>query len=258
MSEQNSVNRILDELKSRAEIENVMGRYAALLTAGRYKEILEILWTHKPDRTIEEGAFGVYGDIRLPLFGMDTFYNQRYGMPLEGKPLPDNRGRLTTLSLSSPVIDVFLEKEEAVGSWMAVSTESRVWRDGEKSGLPYVDSNAGEGQRHMAFWAAQRYHVIFRREEGKWVIVHLHIWDIFRAPYNMDWVEYSGRRHLDDEMMDAQMRFGDSPTHAIYPTTMHWQYTALSMPPGWKDILEGEEYNYIIRKMKSNEENIDR
>lgn len=240
MEQQMDMEQIAAEWKARMEIENLMGRYAALLTAGRCQDILEKLWTKEPDRTLEEGSLGVYGDARLPLFGMDTFYNQRYGMPLNGREQPDNRGRMTTLLLNSPVIDIYLNEGKAFGSYMAMGTETRVWRNGEESGIPYVDAHAKKEDRHMAFWFMQRYHVQFRCEHGSWRIVHMHIWDIFRTPYNMDWVEYAGIRHLDDEMMDAQMRFGDCPTHALYPTTKHWQYGPTELPPAWDDILKEE------------------
>lgn len=225
------------QCEARADIQNLMGRYALLMAAGRFEEILESLWSRRADRTLEEGAFGVYSDVQLPLFGLDSYYNQRYGMPLAGKPEPERRGRLTVMGLTSPALELAPGGNTAVGSWIASGHESRVWHEGAPANIPSVDAKEpdAKGRRFSAFWVWQKISVEFLLEEGGWRIWHMHLWDVFRCPFDRDWISYAEERFADDEMMDAQIRFGDNPTHSIYPTTKHWQYTPDALPPGWPD-----------------------
>ena len=223
--------------EDRIAVENLVGRYASWMAAGRFEDILHKLWSQRVDRTLEEGAFGVYSDTQLPLFGLDSFYNQRYGMAISGKSEPEKRGRMTIVTFTSPEITVAEDGDTAEGTWFSIGNESRVWFDGQMSGLPSVDSRAADekGRRYAAFWVWQRYQVKFIREDNEWRIWKMHIWDIFRCPYEENWISYAVKRYDDDENMDSQIRFGDNPTHSIYPTTEHWQYSPDRKAPDWPD-----------------------
>lgn len=52
----------------------------------------------------------------------------------------------------------------------------------------------------------------------------MHVHEIFRCPFDENWISYAERRFADDEALDSQMRLGDNPMRAEYPTTSHWQY----------------------------------
>ena len=232
-----NIEKRLARLEARMEVENLAGKYARWMAEGRFGEILEKLWSRRRDRTLEEGAFGVYSDTQLPLFGLDSYYNQRYGMPVPGKKNPEQRGRMTIVTFSSPDIAIDESGMTAAGSWMCVGNESRVWFDGDMSALPSVDAKPADkdGRRHAAFWVWQRYQAEFIQEDRQWKIWKMHIWDIFRCPYDEDWISYAGKRYADDEYMDSQIRFGDNPTHSVYPTTEHWQYAPDRTAPRWPD-----------------------
>lgn len=93
-------------LKAERDVANLMGRFAFLQSSGRFEEILDDLWSQRRDRSIEEGPFGVYADALYPMFGVRAYYNQRYGMPVEGVPVQEKRGRLVLNALTSPVIQI--------------------------------------------------------------------------------------------------------------------------------------------------------
>jgi hypothetical protein len=40
-----------------------------------------------------------------------------------------------------------------------------------------------------AYWVAGRYHIDFRREDGRWRIRHLQVQGIFEAPYDQGWAQ---------------------------------------------------------------------
>lgn len=201
------------KLEARAEIENLMGRYAQLHATGRDKEILDILWSSRDDSTLEDRFSGVYL-LHGRLSGIRDYYAKAYGMP-KGKDgcVTEEPGRMYIDALTSPVIEIADDLHTAKGSWITVGTESRASL-----------GNDGKGGKHKAFWAWARIGADFVKEDGRWKIWHLHIYDLLRCPFEKNWVDYAEDRIIEQPGEDTRMRTEDPFLLPSYPTRDHWQY----------------------------------
>lgn len=246
----------VDALEARAAIENLMGRYQYLHTASLDVEILDKLWSHRDEATFEDGYNGVYKGWRgqgIPDYFMEKYGMERYMPPMEGPGGPDmppmpgggkmppmpafppspprkKAGKLVVHTMTTPVIEV--DGDRAYGVWISAGHESGAFSEGELSQIPRVDASAPNefGERVLADWVWLKFGVHFIREKGRWKILHLHIYDIFRCPYGEDWVTFSHRRLEEEALMDAGTRFGMSGTTPGGPTTFHWQYATDAEP----------------------------
>ena len=234
-AELSSLRRQNSILQDRAEIENLMGRYAHLHSAGKDREILDTLWAKADSATCEDGSSGVY-ELHGRVGGIAGYYQKFFGMsPDENIPITPEPGRMYGMALSSPVIEIAEDRKTAKGIWMSSGYESRVFPAGKPSGIPSIDQKDpdADGMRHSAFWVWSRVAADFILEDGQWRIWHLHIYDIFRCPYDTDWVTYAKNgRCQDDESVDAMIRCCVPCVHATLPTKFHWQYAPDTVMPG--------------------------
>lgn len=247
----------VDMLESRAAIENLMGRFQYLHTASLDVEILDQLWSHRDDASFEDTYNGVYTGWRgqgIPDYFMEKYGMERYMPPMDpmpgmppmpegaGGPAPGpmpefpptpprkKEGKLIVHTLTTPVIEV--SGDRAYGVWISSGHESGAFTEDELSHIPRVDESQPNefGERVLADWVWLKYGVHFIREKGQWKIHKMHIYDIFRCPFDEDWVTFSHRRLSEESAMDSQMRFGMSGTTPGSPTTFHWQYTTDALP----------------------------
>lgn len=208
----------LTQKSDREQIENLMGRYQYLFSAYQCTEILQQLWSKDEGIHLEDGASGVYLYDRN---GVGDYYRQRFG---EGTPaLP---GHMRMDALTNPVIEVAKDGKTAKGLWISIGHESAAYPDGVESGIPTVDASQPDefGNRVYAHWIWKKYAVDFIKENGSWKIWHLHIYDIFRCPFDENWVTYSLRRDIDDAALDSRVRLDHGGITPENPTTFHWQY----------------------------------
>ncbi len=210
--------------EDRGKIENLMGRYQYLHTALMWEEILAQLWSDDDDITIEEGADGVYCKARN---GIRDYYHKKYG--LLKRP---GAGCLSLCSVSTPVIEIAGDGKTARGLWTGFGCEAAVFPAGMESGIPSVDESPADedGSHIMADWVWQKLGADFKKENGEWKILHLHVYDVFRCPFYKDWVRYSESRYEDDEARDSLLRLGTERITAERPTTYHWQYSKTAVP----------------------------
>lgn len=244
------------DLEARAAIENLMGRFQYLHTASLDIEILDQLWSHREDASFEDRYNGVYSGWRgqgIPDYFMEKYGMDRYMPPMEsgpntpGKgipggpppgPMPEfpptpprkKAGKLVVHTLTTPVIEV--SGDRAYGVWISSGHESGAFSEGELSHIPRVDNSLPNefGERVLADWVWLKYGVHFIREQGTWKIHRMHIYDIFRCPFDENWVTFSHRRLAEESAMDSGTRFGMSGTTPGAPTTFHWQYTTDAVP----------------------------
>lgn len=223
-----------DYLCDRAEIENLIGRYCHLHSSGKDRLVLETLMSKSDSTTYEDGASGVY-ELHGRIGGIAGCFQKFFGMSDDAsvKTTPEP-GRMHGAALSSPVIEIAEDRMTAKGLWMSSGFESRVYPAGESSGIPSIDRRTpdSDGVRHACFWVWSRVAADFIREDGQWRIWHLHIYDIFRSPYDTDWVTYAKNdRCADDEAADAMVRCCVPCVHATLPTKFHWQYSSDTTMP---------------------------
>ena len=230
------LERQLAKLQAKDEIAGLMGRYAVYYGANCGRKIMDELWSRSPDITFEYGASGVF---RRRWQIMTYYVSEAYP------------GRLNTLSFSSPAIVVAEDGMRARGSWTAFGTETDAGDLGpvpveEKSNRRVLFSSRTEaGQEYRAEVLLQRYEAEFCREDGAWKILHLHVIEYFRCPYDRDWVRYARERFDTDGMWIESLFTTPDPlpedSHGEnlpeWPTTHHWQYTADCAPGRYPEFL---------------------
>lgn len=215
--------RLLD-LEAKAEISELMGRYAVYWGANCGRRIMEELWSRSDDITLEYGASGKYRN-RWQI--MTYFVNEAWP------------GRLNTLSFASPAIVIAEDGKTARGSWTAFATETDAGDLGpeiveERSNRRVLyTSQTEDGKQYRAEVLLQRYEVVFRKEAAGWKILDLHVIEYFRCPYDRDWVAFAEERFATDGMWIEQLfttpdplpedSHGENMPH--WATTYHWQYT---------------------------------
>ncbi|MBR1780894.1 MAG: nuclear transport factor 2 family protein [Oscillospiraceae bacterium] len=224
-----ALERRLSELEARQAIGDLMGRYALLFTLDRGETLMEELWCPGEDISLEYGASGVYAER----WKIKTYY-VNHKIP----------GKMQTLSLSSPQITLSPDGRSAHGTWTAFGTETDA---GDLSRTPVPEgssrrvlfsSRTAEGQEYRAEILLQRYEVDFLVTDRGWRIQRLRVAELFRCPYDRDWVVYARERFETDGMwleslFDTPMPFPedahgeDLPTR---PSTGHWQYTPDALP----------------------------
>ena len=232
----NEMLRRMERLEARGEIENLLGEYLHLRMAGDGQAILERIWSRREDIRIEYGASGPYQSRSK----VATFY-QKDCLP----------GKFTLLQANTPVIRVAGDGRSARGLWMVLGTETDA---GDLGPEPPTDPNrrallssqTPEGRAYTAEWTFLRLGADFLKEEAGWRLWHLHVYEIMRAPYDQDWVQYATKRFETDGMrLDALFRsnlpFGEEepPENlATGATTFHWQYTVDGLPPALPRVPE--------------------
>jgi hypothetical protein len=235
-----SMEQRLFRLESRAALENLVGKYLQLTLAGRGEEILDQLWSRREDVCIEIGASGPYRSREK----VATYYQKDL--------LP---GKLSLAYAMDPVLEIAQDGQSARGLWLTLGTETDAGElgdyqqgsDPEREML--FSSHTQDGRGYTAEWSFQKLGIDFSFEEGEWRILHLHLYDIMRAPFDQDWVRYATGRFATDGMrLDALFKSNlpfpeDKPPEnlATGPTQYHWQYTVDGTPeplPKWPQPYE--------------------
>lgn len=193
-------------LSARDTIENLMSRYQYLVSAMETDSIVdECFAAHTPNTTAEFASSGVY-------VGVESIKRVYQGW----KKIP---GCLYVCTTTTPIIEVAGDGQTAKGVWVCLGNESdargKYVRDPATG--DYVVANPEI--KVMADWILQRYGVDFILEDGKWKIWHLHLYDVFRTPFDEDWVSYSV--HRDQELNESNLTFPP----ADLPSTYQWRYT---------------------------------
>lgn len=218
----------LDRLESRIALENLVGSYLHLRLAGRGCQIVEQLWADRSDASLEYGASGKY----VGLEHLASFYQKDI--------LP---GKFVLLYAIAPVIEVAGDGQSARGIWLGLGTETDAgelnpdFMPEEDPERAMVLSTVTEsGQRYTADWVFQKYAFDFIRIDRGWRILHLHVYEITRCPFNQDWVRYAQQRFDTDGMrLDALFKSNlpldqrPAENMANEATRYYWQYTTDSL-----------------------------
>lgn len=149
--------------EARASVENLMGTYAYMLTAGKYDDICGLFSKH-PDTRVEMN-WGVYEGYEGVLRCYAKYHKQEISGP----------GVMAVHALSTAVIEVANDLKTAQAVWIS---------PGHITGGMFSADNAVR-----AHWAWMRYGCDFICEDGLWKIWHLHVYGIFMTPFDKSWVE---------------------------------------------------------------------
>lgn len=208
--------------EDRDEIENLVAVHQYYMTGNQGERAFDELYADRPDVTNEIGASGVY-------FGRKkarTYYEKEH--------VP---GRLFVHTLTTPDIVISKDRSTAKGLWFTVGVESDAGDLGPNPPQTMEDrelltSRTADGKDYMAEWLWGKLEIDFVRENGVWKIWHYHYYELFRCPYQMDWVQYSRLRQYADGLRLDMIYTSNIPyapdepheNHADFATTYHWQY----------------------------------
>jgi len=186
-----SLEERVQRLEDIHEIQNLMGRYEYLHTAGLHEETAELFAKKTPGVRAEIDNWGVYEGAE----GIQRLYVGVHKY-IEG----DRIGQMHMHTLTTPVIEVAGDGKTAKGVWISPGHETAAFFEGELN----------------AYWAWCKYGVDFVKEGGKWKIWHLKMYPIFLTPYYKSWVEATvphSAPPLPDELKSDR------------PTTYWWTYS---------------------------------
>ena len=157
-AQSSTLERQLSELRARAEIADLMGRYAVYYGAGWGERIVSELWSRDEENvSLEYGASGIY----TGRWKIETFYLNQV--------LP---GRLDTIAFSSPALIMEPDGTAVRGSWTALGTQTDAGDLGpvpvteESNRRALFSSRTSDGKEYRAEVVLQRYEVTFHREDG--------------------------------------------------------------------------------------------
>jgi hypothetical protein len=170
------------------EIENLMSRYQYLHWAGQYDEMADLFAKKTPGVKAEIADWGVYKGTE----GIKKLYQGLFKY-IDG----DRTGHMFLHTLTTPLIQVAGDGKTAKGVWFSPGAET-----------------LHDGENLQAYWSWWKYGADFTREDGKWMLWHLHIYGIFRTPYEKGWIEPSVPYF---KTLPAELK-------ADGPTTHHWIY----------------------------------
>lgn len=186
----------IQHLEDIQDIQNLMGRYSYLHTAGKHKETAELFAENTPGVKAEFPAWGIYDgyeSIKRVFVGVHSFQDG------------DRVGIMRMHTMSTPIVEVAEDGLTARGAWISPGHETM--RD--------------ENSKHQAYWAWCKYGCDFVKEDGNWKIWHLRIYGIFMTPYNKSWVEVD--KPAIPEIPDNLK--ADRPGHEV------WTYSTNSIYP---------------------------
>jgi len=158
-----SLEERIQRLEDIHEIQNLMGRYEYLHTAGLHEETAELFAKKTPGVKADLPGWGVYEGAE----GIQRIY-VRVHKYMEG----DRIGQMYMHPLTTPVIEVAGDGKTAKGVWISPGHET-----------------APDKDKLKAYWSWCKYGVDFVKEDGKWKFWHVQVYGIFYASYEKSWVE---------------------------------------------------------------------
>lgn len=223
------LHREFCRMQDRAQIENLVAEYQHQYAAGMGEKIVDLLWAAEHTNiSCEFGASGSYHGVRK----VKTYY-QKDRIP----------GNLNLYTMSTPCIEVASDGKTAKGLWFSIGIETDAGDLGPEPVLSpekrrLLTSITPTGLKFKAEWVWQKIEMFFIRESVGWRIWHLHGYDIFRCPFDENWVTYAEKRFQTDgygieDIFTKNIPYApDEPpeNNADAPTQFHWQYTVDAVP----------------------------
>jgi len=192
-----SLEKKIECLEAIHAIQNVMGRYEYLLSAGRpiRQKIVDLFSQKTPDVSANVGDWGVYK-------GIDGI--RRLFAGLMGRT-EERVGFLSEFNLTTPVIEVAGDGKTAKAVWMGPGIET------------FPDVETGEVR---AGWCWTKYACDFIKEDGAWKIWHFNNFLTFYVDYDKSWAEAGDhyiRRPGSIRQVPAEFKPDGPPTIRINP-----------------------------------------
>lgn len=206
------VERLTQIVEDRAAVANLFATYQYNHSMIYDEENLKLYAQKQPDVRHDWG-----GRVLVGIDELSRYYTGR----------PRYRGKMIVHSLGNPVIEIAGDGQTAKGFWIAVGNETIPYPhlpDLEKDGDPFgprTEPADEHGIHKIIHWVWNKYGVDFIKEDGEWKIWHLRTCELMRAPYDQDWVDFSLRNLIDNELCALQVPWqGMESTPLTAPPTM--------------------------------------
>jgi hypothetical protein len=156
----------LDRVDAVQEIQNLMGRYVWEHEVQKDPEFIETKFAkNNPDVSWEVAHMGLYRGREAVKEILD-----QHG-PRGGSITP---GTFFVHTLTTPVIEIAEDGQTAKGVWKSPGAETM------------KDPQTG---KLRGMWAWTKYACDFIKEDGKWKILHYHVYRIFMTPADMNYTD---------------------------------------------------------------------
>jgi hypothetical protein len=187
----------------------MMGRYVWMHEVQRDPELIEMFATSRPDVSWEVAHLGLYMGKEAVKEILD-----QHGAP-GGTPAP---GTLFLHTLTTPVIEIAEDGQTAKGVWHSPGAETL---------------NDPQTGKLRGFWAWTKYACDFIKEDGKWKILHYHVYRTFLTPADMNYTEDYESKFLTKAMGGATQKVSANrqPTSYDNPFTTTYVPELVPAPP---------------------------
>jgi hypothetical protein len=202
MAATKSLEERIRRVEDMLEVQNLMGRYEYLHTAGMHEKVLELYAMKSPDVGMEIAHWGKWEGPEAVRRGMVGVHKEaekvRYGV-------------MAVHALTTQVVEVAEDGKTARAVWTSPGFES----------MPDASGEIG------ATWCWLKYGCDFIKEDGEWKIWHSHVYRIFDTPYERSWVETS---KPDAEKAIADTDWVPEELRGNKPTTYDHPYSTTTLP----------------------------
>jgi hypothetical protein len=161
-----TLQKKLERVDAVQEIQNLMGRYVWMHEVQKDPEFIDTMFAeNNPDVSWEVAHMGLYRGREA----VKEILNQ-HG-PKGGSIAP---GTLFIHTLTTPVIEIAEDGQTAKGVWKSPGAET------------ITDPKTG---KLRGMWAWTKYACDFIKEDGKWKILHYHVYRIFMTPADVNYTD---------------------------------------------------------------------
>jgi len=189
------------------EIQNLMGRYVWEHEVQKDPEFIDTMYADNPDVSWEVAHLGLYRGREAVKEILDE-----HGP----KGVTIAPGTLFIHTLTTPVIEIAEDGQTAKGVWKSPGAET------------ITDPQTG---KLRGMWAWTKYACDFIKEEGKWKILHYHVYRIFMTPADMNYTDEYEMKFMKNAVMPASAESGASQGSSLRePTTYDNPFTLTYVP----------------------------
>jgi hypothetical protein len=189
----------------RGEIENLFSRYMHYHNAFRDDLIIE-MWVSPgtPGIHAQYSNAGVY-----TTWESVTAYHR-------GRPRPT--GKLIQHYTTTPVIEIAGDGQTAKGCWIMAGIESGLTDPAVAAQQPDFMFSPRDvaGKKVWAHWVSCKYGLDFLKQDDRWKIWHFRCYEVWRAPFEENWISFAHRTAHDTFGPDL-MYFGDDGVAVFMP-----------------------------------------
>jgi hypothetical protein len=205
----------IERLDAVREIQNLMGRYVWMHEVQKDPEFSDTMFAqNNPDVSWEVAHMGLYRGREA----VKEILNQ-HG-PKGGSIAP---GTMFLHTLTTPVIEIAEDGQTAKGVWKSPGAET------------IKDPQTG---KLRGMWAWTKYACDFIKEDGKWKILHYHVYRVFMTPADMNYTDEYESKFMSKAMAVAPAGAGSAqgssykePTTYDNPFTLKYVPELVPSPP---------------------------